>query len=306
MRLRRTASPVENRGGVSSTAPPNASASFDRSCLSQSSLVDVPTLVGWIRPAIVVPASVLTGLTPAQLDAILTHELAHIRRHDYLVNLFQSAVETLLFYHPAVWWLSRRIRIERELCCDDIVVAVCDDRMRLRSRARLAGRAARCGAPAAWRGGDRRQSSRPGAADPGAGRDRRLAFVGLERPRGRRRRRADALRRRRRGDGDFAEPRPSADIALAAPERPRDVMQFAARRRAAAPLPQVQAPADAAKDRGGGSRGSRNSSAWRRSKRTSRRSIGCWTMRSWRRTRTATCGTRTRRSTCGERFASNC
>jgi hypothetical protein len=59
------------------------------------------------------------------LEAILAHELAHIRRHDYLVNLLQTGVETVLFYHPAVWWLSRRIRLERELCCDDRVVALC-------------------------------------------------------------------------------------------------------------------------------------------------------------------------------------
>jgi TonB family protein len=100
-----------------------------RVVLSQSTSVDVPTLIGWLRPVVVVPASVLAGLSPAQLDAILTHELAHVRRHDYLVNLFQSAVETLLFYHPAVWWLSGRIRVERELCCDDLVIAVCADRV---------------------------------------------------------------------------------------------------------------------------------------------------------------------------------
>jgi TonB family protein len=100
-----------------------------RVVLSQSASVDVPTLIGWLRPVVVVPAGVLAGLSPAQLDAILTHELAHVRRHDYLVNLFQSAVETLLFYHPAVWWLSGRIRVERELCCDDLVIAVCADRV---------------------------------------------------------------------------------------------------------------------------------------------------------------------------------
>ena len=73
------------------------------------------------------PASALAGLSPQQLEAILAHELAHIRRHDYLVNLLQTLVETLLFYHPAVWWLSRRIRIERENCCDDLAVSLCGD-----------------------------------------------------------------------------------------------------------------------------------------------------------------------------------
>jgi bla regulator protein blaR1 len=93
--------------------------------IGTSARVDVPTVIGWLRPAILVPASALAQLTPSQLEAILAHELAHIRRHDYLVNALQHGVETLFFYHPAVWWLSRRVRIERELCCDDLAVAVC-------------------------------------------------------------------------------------------------------------------------------------------------------------------------------------
>ncbi|MDB6018358.1 MAG: TonB domain/peptidase domain protein [Pedosphaera sp.] len=96
--------------------------------LLQSALVEVPTVIGWLRPVILLPASCLVGLSPTQLESILAHELAHIRRHDYLVNLLQSAVETLLFYHPAVWWVSRRIRHERENCCDDLAVRVCGDR----------------------------------------------------------------------------------------------------------------------------------------------------------------------------------
>jgi bla regulator protein blaR1 len=95
--------------------------------LFQSALIEVPTVIGWLRPVILLPASCLVGLTPAQLESILAHELAHIRRHDYLVNLLQSMVETLLFYHPAVWWVSRRIREERENCCDDIAVKICGD-----------------------------------------------------------------------------------------------------------------------------------------------------------------------------------
>ena len=78
----------------------------------------------WIALASV-PVRLLTGLSPAQLEAILAHELAHIRRFDYLVNLMQTVAETLLFYHPAVWWISRRIRRERELCCDDVAVHAC-------------------------------------------------------------------------------------------------------------------------------------------------------------------------------------
>ncbi len=95
----------------------------------ESALVDVPTVVGWLRPAIILPIAALASLTPAQVEAILAHELAHIRRHDYAVNLLQTIAETLLFYHPAVWWISNRIRVEREHCCDDIAMAVCGDRL---------------------------------------------------------------------------------------------------------------------------------------------------------------------------------
>jgi beta-lactamase regulating signal transducer with metallopeptidase domain len=93
--------------------------------LCRSWLVEVPTVVGWLRPVILLPAGALTNLSPLQLEVILAHELAHIRRCDYLVNLLQTAVETLLFYHPAVWWVSHRMRAERELCCDDVAVAAC-------------------------------------------------------------------------------------------------------------------------------------------------------------------------------------
>ncbi len=93
----------------------------------ESVCVDVPTVIGWLRPVVLLPVSALAQLSPAQLEAILAHELAHIRRHDYLVNLLQTLVETLLFYHPAVWWVSRRIRIEREHCCDDLAVSLCGD-----------------------------------------------------------------------------------------------------------------------------------------------------------------------------------
>ncbi len=95
--------------------------------LLESQLVRVPTTVGWLRPVILLPASALTGLTPQQLESVLAHELAHIRRHDYLVNFFQVVVETLLFYHPAVWWVSRQVRVEREHACDDSAVYVCGD-----------------------------------------------------------------------------------------------------------------------------------------------------------------------------------
>ncbi len=93
--------------------------------LLTSTAVGVPVVVGVLRPAVIVPLSMLTNLPPAQVDAILLHELAHIRRHDFLINLLQSLVEALYFYHPAVWWISRRIRIEREHCCDDLAAFHC-------------------------------------------------------------------------------------------------------------------------------------------------------------------------------------
>jgi len=92
-----------------------------------SALVQVPTVVGWLRPVVLVPVAALAGLPPEQVEALLAHELAHIRRRDYLVNILQSIVEALLFYHPAVWWVSGHIRAERELCCDDMAVAVTGD-----------------------------------------------------------------------------------------------------------------------------------------------------------------------------------
>ena len=95
--------------------------------LLESCLAETPVVIGLLRPAILVPAGLLTGIAPDQLEAILLHELAHIRRHDYAVNVMQSLVEGLLFYHPAVWWLSGLVRAERENCCDDAVVALRGD-----------------------------------------------------------------------------------------------------------------------------------------------------------------------------------
>ncbi len=95
----------------------------------ESSRVSVPMVIGWLKPVVLVPAGILCNLSPAELETLLAHELAHIRRRDYLVNLLQTAVETVLFYHPAVWWVSHRIRIEREHCCDDRAIATCGDRL---------------------------------------------------------------------------------------------------------------------------------------------------------------------------------
>lgn len=95
--------------------------------LLESAEVDVPMVVGWLKPVVLLPAAVVTGLKPEQIAMLLAHELAHVRRHDYLVNLVQTLAEILLFFHPAVWWISRQMRHEREHCCDDIAVALCQD-----------------------------------------------------------------------------------------------------------------------------------------------------------------------------------
>jgi bla regulator protein blaR1 len=92
--------------------------------LLESSLADVPMVLGHFKPLILVPVGLLAGVPPAQVEAILLHELAHIRRHDYLTNMLQRLMEGLFFYHPAVWWISHVIRTERENCCDDVVVSI--------------------------------------------------------------------------------------------------------------------------------------------------------------------------------------
>jgi beta-lactamase regulating signal transducer with metallopeptidase domain/uncharacterized protein YnzC (UPF0291/DUF896 family) len=87
--------------------------------------LQAPAVIGWFRPVVFLPVSALTGLSEDQLQAVIAHELAHIQRFDPFVNVFQVCVETLLFYHPAVWWLNKRIRAEREHCCDDVAVTLC-------------------------------------------------------------------------------------------------------------------------------------------------------------------------------------
>ncbi|HCH70105.1 MAG TPA: peptidase M56, partial [Colwellia sp.] len=89
--------------------------------------VEVPMAIGWLKPVVLLPASMLSGLSTSQLEMLLLHELAHIRRHDYLVNFFQTLVELLLFFHPAVHWVSKKMRNEREYCSDDIAVQHCGD-----------------------------------------------------------------------------------------------------------------------------------------------------------------------------------
>ena len=114
--------------------------------LCESALAEVPAVIGWMRPVVLLPACALSGLELEQLEALLAHELAHIRRNDYLINLLQTCVETLLFYHPAVWWVGSQIRRERENCCDDLAVEVCGNALAY-ARALTQLEQLRCGLP---------------------------------------------------------------------------------------------------------------------------------------------------------------
>ncbi len=111
--LRELADRAASRLGLSQVPP-----------ILQSVHIDVPMVLGWLKPVVLMPASVVTGLPPRLLECLLAHELEHVRRLDNLVNMFQILAETLFFYHPAVWWVSKRIRIEREHCCDDAAAAI--------------------------------------------------------------------------------------------------------------------------------------------------------------------------------------
>ncbi len=94
----------------------------------QSSIISSPVVVGIFQSVIFLPVSLSTSLPIAQIEAILAHELAHVKRFDFAVNLAQTIVETLFFYHPAIWWISKQIRVERENCCDDSVVSLLGNR----------------------------------------------------------------------------------------------------------------------------------------------------------------------------------
>lgn len=116
---------------------PEWEARFDRLCqqmrvsrnvsLYISEIVDEPLTFQFFKPVILLPVSLFTGLTTTQIEVLILHELAHIRRRDFAVNLLQTLIEILFFYHPALWWISRKIREEREHCCDDAVLAVHND-----------------------------------------------------------------------------------------------------------------------------------------------------------------------------------
>jgi D-alanyl-D-alanine endopeptidase (penicillin-binding protein 7) len=90
-----------------------------------------PITAGWWRPVVLVPAVLVSGMPADLLEALLAHEIAHVKRHDYLVNLLQNVVETILFYHPAVWWISKQIRAEREQIADDFAASQLGEPRRL-------------------------------------------------------------------------------------------------------------------------------------------------------------------------------
>lgn len=97
--------------------------------LLESARASVPMTIGWIKPVVLLPVGMASGLTIKQLEAILAHELAHIKRYDYLVNIFQNFVEIVFFFHPATWFISGKVRDERENCCDDFAVEICGDNL---------------------------------------------------------------------------------------------------------------------------------------------------------------------------------
>jgi beta-lactamase regulating signal transducer with metallopeptidase domain len=92
--------------------------------LLESALIKVPMVIGYMKPLVLLPIGTINALSAAEVEAILAHELAHIKRNDYLINLIQSIIDVLFFYHPAVWWMSNTVRTERENCCDDLALAV--------------------------------------------------------------------------------------------------------------------------------------------------------------------------------------
>ncbi|MEJ2004382.1 MAG: M56 family metallopeptidase, partial [Cyclobacteriaceae bacterium] len=90
--------------------------------------VDMPMVYGYFKPVLFLPVSYLSGLSPDQLEAVFAHELAHIRRHDFLVNFIQRFIEAIFFFNPFIWWISRSVNAERERCCDDLAVRYSSDR----------------------------------------------------------------------------------------------------------------------------------------------------------------------------------
>jgi len=126
-RLRRTAQPLPPEWAQRCRALHRRMTSSLGVVFAQSEAIAAPLVAGWVRPMVLIPTAALIRFPADQLEALILHELAHVRRLDAIANLIQTVVETALFYHPAVWWVSRRIRVEREHCCDDLAVAAIAD-----------------------------------------------------------------------------------------------------------------------------------------------------------------------------------
>jgi bla regulator protein BlaR1 len=106
--------------------------------LLQSRRINTPMVIGFFKPLILMPIGLINQLSPEEMENVLAHELAHIKRNDYLVNLLQSLLETVLFFNPAVWWISSVIRREREFCCDDQAIQLTGDNLNfIKTLARL-------------------------------------------------------------------------------------------------------------------------------------------------------------------------
>lgn len=99
--------------------------------LLESVMAKTPMVIGHLKPVILLPLGTIGGLSAKQVESILAHEMAHIARNDYLVNILQSVVEIFLFFNPAMWWMSARVREERENCCDDIALQLTNDHITL-------------------------------------------------------------------------------------------------------------------------------------------------------------------------------
>jgi TonB family protein len=126
-RLRRGATPLPPAWAERCAALHRRMAGSLSVAFAQSAEIAAPLVAGWLKPMVLIPTAALVRLPADQLEALILHELAHVRRLDAIANLIQSVVETALFYHPAVWWVSRQVRTEREHCCDDLAVATVKD-----------------------------------------------------------------------------------------------------------------------------------------------------------------------------------
>jgi predicted nucleic acid-binding Zn-ribbon protein len=99
--------------------------------LYESSKISLPLVIGFLKPVVLLPVGLVTNLSQKQIEAILAHELAHIKRNDFIINVLQNIVEIIFFFHPALWWLSNKIREERENCCDDVAIELIGEKIHL-------------------------------------------------------------------------------------------------------------------------------------------------------------------------------